>query len=82
MFYTPWFRRGVLPGAAGDRSAGAPAAAQRRQYSEGRVADGAFTVSRLISTDPKLYLDPRHMPGRSAKRNFTSSGNELPGHIF
>lgn len=34
---------------------------------EGRVVDGAFTVSRLISTDPKLYLDPRYTPGAVCK---------------
>lgn len=30
---------------------------------EGRVVDGEFTVSRLISTNPKLYLDSRYAPG-------------------
>ncbi len=25
--------------------------------------DGSFTLSRLISTDPGLYLDPRYFPG-------------------
>lgn len=30
---------------------------------EGRVVDGEFTVSRLISTDPRLYLDSRYAPG-------------------
>lgn len=27
--------------------------------------DGKSTVSRLISTDPHLYLDPRYAPGAS-----------------
>ena len=26
-------------------------------------ADGSFSVSRLISTDPRMYLDPRYAPG-------------------
>ena len=25
--------------------------------------DGSFTLSRLVSTDPSLYLDPRYFPG-------------------
>ena len=31
--------------------------------------NGVFTISRLISTDPKMYLDPRYAPGgRIAKQ--------------
>ncbi|GKH46124.1 MULTISPECIES: YlzJ-like family protein [Anaerotruncus] len=32
-------------------------------YIQGVNIDGKFTVSRLISTDPRLYLDPRYAPG-------------------
>lgn len=30
---------------------------------EGMCENGSFTVSRLISTDPRAYLDPRYAPG-------------------
>lgn len=32
-------------------------------YIEGTAVGEAFCVSRLITTDPKLYLDPRFSPG-------------------
>lgn len=32
-------------------------------YIQGVNSNGKFTVSRLISTDPSLYLDPRYAPG-------------------
>lgn len=33
-------------------------------YIQGVNLDGKFTISRLISTDPKLYLDARYAPGQ------------------
>lgn len=30
---------------------------------QGVARDGRFTVERLISTDPSMYLDPRYSPG-------------------
>lgn len=36
---------------------------------EGRLVNGEFTVSRLISTDPKLYLDSRYAPGAVCKED-------------
>ncbi len=32
-------------------------------YIQGVKSAGRFTVSRLISTDPRLYLDPHYTPG-------------------
>ncbi|MEM1485427.1 YlzJ-like family protein [Oscillospiraceae bacterium PP1C4] len=32
-------------------------------YIQGVNSNGKFTVSRLISTNPKLYLDPHYAPG-------------------
>lgn len=32
-------------------------------FVEGTTRNGRFTVERLISTDPSLYLDPRFSPG-------------------
>lgn len=34
-------------------------------YIEGVQNGGEFTVSRLISTDPHMYLDSRFAPGRT-----------------
>ena len=37
-------------------------------YVEGtRSPEGEFCVSRLISTDPRHYLDPRYAPGAILK---------------
>lgn len=30
---------------------------------QGVARDGRFTVERLISTDPSMYLNPRYSPG-------------------
>lgn len=35
----------------------------RSGFIQGVNINGKFTVSRLISTDPSLYLDPRYAPG-------------------
>lgn len=32
-------------------------------YVQGVNTNGKFTVCRLISTDPSLYLDPKYAPG-------------------
>ncbi len=37
-------------------------------YIQGIEQGGEFTVSRLISTDPAMYLDPRYRPGSVLKR--------------
>lgn len=48
------------------------AAAENTQYEYRRVngslvqgvaREGRFTVERLISTDPSMYLNPRYSPG-------------------
>lgn len=36
-------------------------------YIQGTVCNGKFTVCRLISTNPKEYLDPRFSPGSFLK---------------
>lgn len=33
-------------------------------YVQGVRIDGKFSISRLISTDPSMYLDPRYAPGQ------------------
>lgn len=35
---------------------------------EGNEQNGQFIVSRLISTDPALYLNPRFSPGGELKK--------------
>lgn len=32
-------------------------------YVQGVEQNGHFTISRLISTNPHMYLDPRYAPG-------------------
>lgn len=32
---------------------------------QGIEENGKFTISRVISTDPKKYLDPRLLPGKN-----------------
>ena len=36
-------------------------------YIQGTKSEGKFTVTRLISTDPKMYLDPHYNPGQTLK---------------
>ncbi len=39
----------------------------RSGFIQGVNINGEFTVSRLISTDPSLYLDPRYAPGSTLR---------------
>lgn len=41
-------------------------------YIQGVNSNGKFTISRLISTDPHLYLDPRFEPGQQFSPESTS----------
>ncbi len=34
-------------------------------YIQGVNSNGKFTISRLISTNPRLYLDPHYAPGEA-----------------
>ena len=36
-------------------------------YLQGIHSDGVFTVSRVISTNPRDYLDPRFAPGSTLR---------------
>lgn len=47
----------------GDNSAAYEYRELHNSYIQGVTIGGKFTISRLISTDPKLYLDPRYAPG-------------------
>ncbi|MDY4192547.1 MAG: YlzJ-like family protein [Oscillospiraceae bacterium] len=46
----------------------------RGGYLEGVREGDCLVVSRLISTDPALYLDPRYAPG--ARYRYTEDGTE------
>ncbi|WP_303790606.1 YlzJ-like family protein [Anaerotruncus colihominis] len=47
----------------GDAPQGSECRRMHNNFIQGVNMNGIFTVSRLISTDPKLYLDPRYAPG-------------------
>lgn len=44
----------------------------RGGYLEGRREGDGLVVSRLISTDPALYLDPQYAPGARFRRGGVS----------
>lgn len=45
-------------------------------YLEGYRQDGVFHITRVISTDPSVYLNPDFAPGSSYP--LSRSGNNLP----
>ena len=53
----------------GDAPRGGECRRMHNNFIQGVNMNGVFTISRLISTDPKRYLDPRYAPGgRIAKQ--------------
>ena len=53
----------------GDAPRGGECRRMHNNFIQGVNMNGVFTISRLISTDPKMYLDPRYAPGgRIAKQ--------------
>ena len=53
----------------GDAPRGGECRRMHNNFIQGVNMNGVFTISRLISTDPKMYHDPRYAPGgRIAKQ--------------
>ena len=53
----------------GDAPRGGECRRMHNNFIQGVNMNGVFTISRLISTDPKMYLNPRYAPwGRIAKQ--------------
>ena len=53
----------------GDAPRGGECRRMHNNFIQGVNMNGVFTISLLISTDPKTYLDPRYAPGgRIAKQ--------------
>ena len=48
----------------GDAPRGGECRRMHNNFIQGVNMNGVFTISRLISTDPKMYLNPRYAPGR------------------
>lgn len=48
---------------AGENSAAYEYKRVNNSLVQGVARDGRFTVERLISTDPSMYLNPRYSPG-------------------
>lgn len=53
----------------GDAPRGGECRRMHNNFIQGVNMNGVFTISRLIPTDPKMYLNPRYAPGgRIAKQ--------------